>query len=290
MAIDLQYFNDPWTFTVPTTDFNRPGSRGILYETTSSSGVYGAQLHKLVDAGGVAGDVVYYKSHLSSYEVTPTIGNSSTGEVAGFLTTTVAADAICFVQKKGVVVGGAKANGIFADGMPVWADSGSNRVVPAGVFNGSLSAAADTAGAILAYTNPLTSAWRVTSLFITTTVVATGAHTADFGIAANATTLNDGLIDGLNLNAALLTNANNFANGGTNGKGSQVGAAGTVLTGSTASGNVAGMVGTYSGTFEPVGALIARPKIIGYALGTISGGKVAMLADLPYTARQWNGV
>lgn len=290
MALDLQYFNDPWTFTVSTTDFNKPGSRGIVYETISSSGVYGGQLHKLVDAGGVAGDAVYYKSHVGSYEVTPTIGNSSTGELAGWLTATVAADGICFVQKKGVIVGGAKANGVFADGTPAWADSGNNRIIPAGVFSGSLSAAADTAGAILAVTNPCTGAWLVTSLIINRTTASTGAGTGDFGIAANATTLNDGLIDGLNLNATAASGENNFANAGTNGKASQYGAAGTVLTGSTASGAVAGMVGTYSGTFVPIGLTNSRLRVIGWGLGAVASGKVAFFADLPYASRQWNGV
>lgn len=280
MVAHLQGFNSVQEAHWAESDFNYPGKRGDIYEDAT----YGGQLHKLVDAAAVAGDVVYYKSYSGSFEVTPTIGNSSTGEVAGVITASVAADEICYVQKKGLFA--TKANGTFADGMPVWADSGSNRVIPAGVFSGSLGAAADTAGAILAVANPCTGAWLVTSLFITTTVVATGACTADFGIAANATTLNDGLIDGVNLNAALLTNANNFANAGTNGKASQVGAAGTVLTGSTASGNVAGMVGTYFGTFVPLGVTNARLRPLGIAQGTVSGGKVSMYWDLPYTTHR----
>lgn len=280
MPLFLQYFNTPQEAHWSATDINLPGKVSTIYETR----LYGAQLHKLVDSGAVAGDVVYYKSYDGSFEVTKTIGNASAYEVAGVITTTVAENEFCYVQKKGLV--DTKANGVFATGMPVWADSGNNRIIPGGVISGSLGAAADTGGAIISVANPCTGAWVVTGLFITTTTVATGACTADFGIAANGTTLNDGLIDGLDLNGALLTNANNFANAGTNGKAAQIGAAGTFLTGSRASGAVAGLVGSYTATFRPLG--FNNLKTLGVAQGTISGGKVSTWLDLPYLTRQLN--
>lgn len=287
MAIDLQYANDIRSFVVSTTNLNEPGKKGSIYETTTSDGFYGAQLCQLVDAGGVAGDAVYHKTYGNSFVVTPTIGNSSTGELAGWLTTTVAANEWCWVQKRGVI--NAKANGVFADGTPVWVDSGNNRVIPAGVFSGSLGAAGAAAGDILGVANPCTGAWLVTSIFITTTTKSTGASTIDVGVAANSSTLNDGLIDGLDTGTAVVTNANNFANAGTNGKASQQGAAGTVLTGSEASGDTTGMVGTYFGTFIPLGVTNARLRVVGIAQAAVSGGKVMMFADLPYVPRQLNG-
>lgn len=235
------------------------------------------QLVKLVDGTAINGDVVYWKAYDNTFTVTPTIGNSSAGEVAGVVTASITQDYYTWIKLRGTHA--VKANGVFADGTPIWADSGNNRVIPAGVFSGSLGAAADTAGAIISLANPCTGAWRVTSLIINRTTASTGAGTADFGIAAGATTLNDGLIDGLNLNATAASGENNFANAGTNGKGSQYGAAGTFLTGSTASGNVAGLVGTFSGTFVQVGVTVANLRIFGYALGAISSGKVSCRFD-----------
>jgi hypothetical protein len=275
MVAHLQGFNHPSELHLTEANFNFPGNKGSIYEDA----LYGAQIHKLVDASAVTGDVVYYKSYAGSFEVTPTIGNSSSGEVAGVITASVAADEICYVQKKGLR--DTKANGVFARGTPIWGDSGNNRVIPGGVFSGSL-AATNTAGDLLGVANPCTGAWLVTSLIINRTTASSGAGTGDFGIAANATTLNDGLIDGLNLNATAASGENNFANAGTNGKASQYGAAGTVLTGSTASGSAAGLVGTYSGTFVPVGATNARLRVLGIAQGTISSGKVSVLWDVPY--------
>lgn len=246
------------------------------------------QCFKVVDATASSHDVLYVKNY-ASYEATPTIANSSNGEVAGVLESAAsAANVYKWLRQGGPCA--VKANGVFLRGVEVWADTGNNRVIPGGVFSGSLSAAADTAGAIMSVTNPATGAWRVTSLIINRTTASSGAGTADFGIAANATTLNDGLIDGLNLNAAAASGENNFANAGTNGKASQYGAAGTVLTGSTASGNVAGLVGTYSGTFELVGtAGTIRPQVLGRALGalgadvqnvTTAAGEVAVDLDI----------
>lgn len=274
MPFNFQGFNSPQEYHLPIADVNQPGKLGTIYETST----YGGQLCKLVDAVTVAaGDVLYHKSHSGNFEVTPTIGNSSPYEVAGVAGGVFAVNDIIFVQKKGTA--DVKAAGTFADGYPVFPDSGNNRVVTNKIA-GALSAAADTAGAIFAVANPCTGAWLVTRVFITTTTKSTGACTVDIGVAANGTTLNDGLIDGLDMNAATLTNANNFANAGTNGKAAQQGAAGTYLTASTASGNIAGAVGTYAAVFEQIG--YPNLPLMGVALGTVSGGKVSVRLDLPY--------
>jgi hypothetical protein len=277
MPFNLQGFNSPQEFHLPAADMDLPGKIGTIYETST----YGGQLCKLVDAVTVAaGDIVYHKSHAGSFEVTMTIGNSSPYEVAGAVGGVFAVNDLIFVQKKGTC--DVKANGTFADGYHVWPDTGNNRVVPAGRIAGSLSAAADTGGAIFAVANPCTGAWLVGPVFVTTTTKSTGVCTVDIGVAANGTTLNDGLIDGLDVGTGVVTNANNYANAGTNGKAAQQGAAGTYLTASTASGNIAGAVGTYSATFQQLG--YPNLPIIGIALGAVSGGKVSMKLDIPYHA------
>lgn len=265
-----------WT----TTQFNEIGSVGVVHEDST----IGAQLHKLVDAGGVAGDVVYYKGFTGSFEVTPTIANSSSGEVAGCIGATVAANEICYVLKKGIF--NTKANGVFADGTPIWADSGNNRVIPAGVFSGVLTAVtATTVGGIFQVANPCTGAALVTSLVINRTTKSTGAGTMDAGTAADATTGSDNLMDGIDMAAAEVLYENNFQNAGTNGKSSVKWLVGGYING-TASATMAGLVGTYSGTFVPLGLTNSRLRVIGIALGTISGGKVSMLWDLPYSAHR----
>lgn len=245
------------------------------------------QMFKVVDATASSHDVLYVKNY-ASYEATPTIGNSSNGEVAGVLESNAsAANVYKWLRQGGPCA--VKANGVFLRGVEVWADTGNNRGIPGGVFSGAL-AAVDTAGGLFAVTNPSTGAWRVTSVIVNRATASSGAGTADIGVAANATTLNDGLIDGLNLNAAAANGENNFANAGTNGKASQYGAAGTALTGSVASGASAGLVGTYSGTFELVGAAGSlKPQVLGRALGalgadvqnvTTAAGEVAVDLDI----------
>lgn len=103
-----------------------------------------------------------------------------------------------------------------------------------------LSAAADTAGAILAWANPEGVA-IIAEILVDVTTATSGACTADFGVAADATTLNDTLIDGVSLNATGVKNG--VKNAGTNGvMYVRVGPT-QYITGSTASGAVAGLVG-----------------------------------------------
>lgn len=105
-------------------------------------------------------------------------------------------------------------------------------------------AALDAAGGILAWQNPEGVDILVTRFYIDTTAVATAACTADFGMTAtSAATSADNLIDGVDLNAAVIF-ADNVTNAGTNGKSRQKVAAGKWITGSKATGAAAGLVGS----------------------------------------------
>jgi hypothetical protein len=107
----------------------------------------------------------------------------------------------------------------------------------------ALAATADTGGAILSWVNPEASAIIITRLVLDITTKATSACTVDFGTtASSATTLSDTLIDGLDINAAIGT-FDNITDKGTNGKSRLKLASGKWVTGSTASGAVAGTVG-----------------------------------------------
>lgn len=106
-------------------------------------------------------------------------------------------------------------------------------------------AAVDTAGGLFSWQNPETVA-VMASVSIDLTTVSSGAGTADIGPAADATTLNDTLLDGLDLNAAVRV-FNGFKDLGTNGLGevkvAENGGAADFITGSVASGASAGIVG-----------------------------------------------
>lgn len=108
-----------------------------------------------------------------------------------------------------------------------------------------LAGLADTGGGIGAWQNPERVPIIITRLVVVTSVVSTGACTMDAGTTAtSAVTLSDTLIDGLDMNAALLPAADNITDKGTNGKSRQSLASGKWVTFSTASGASAGLVGT----------------------------------------------
>ena len=106
--------------------------------------------------------------------------------------------------------------------------------------------AADGAGGMLSWQNPETSAIVVTRVVIDRTTKTTAACTADSGSAANGTTSSDNLMDGVNMNAAEAIE-DNEEDKGTNGKGRQrldaKGGSTDFITGTTASGAAAGLVG-----------------------------------------------
>lgn len=92
-------------------------------------GVKRWQNFKLVDAGATQYDVLYVKNY-ASYEVTPTIGNSSRNEVAGVIEVTVsAANTFVWVRQGGPCIVKAGA-GTFARGTFAISDTANNRVIP----------------------------------------------------------------------------------------------------------------------------------------------------------------
>lgn len=101
-------------------------------------------------------------------------------------------------------------------------------------------AAVDTAGGVFAWTPG--AAAIIKGLFLDVTTKATSACTVDCGVAANGTTLNDTLIDGLDINAAAGL-FSNHKNPGTNGLADLRCGATQYVTGSVASGASAGIVG-----------------------------------------------
>lgn len=115
-------------------------------------------------------------------------------------------------------------------------------------------AAVDTAGGVFSWQNPL-SVKVIATAIVNVTTVATAACTVDVGLAANATTLADTLLDGVDVNAAVIR-ANPFDNKGTNGKGVQLvdekGGSNDFITGSKASGASAGIVGFAYIVYFPV--------------------------------------
>lgn len=104
----------------------------------------------------------------------------------------------------------------------------------------ALTATSGAAG-VLSWRNPHVGAIFVERLLVDITTAATSAATVDFGTAATAIS-NDGLLDGLDVNAATGL-FDNVSDGGTNGKARQRVAAGEYVTGSRASGDVTGLVG-----------------------------------------------
>lgn len=106
-----------------------------------------------------------------------------------------------------------------------------------------LAGGTDTGGGLGAWRNPEAVSILITGLVIDVTTVATAACTVDAGTTAtSAVTSSDNLIDGLDVNAAIVT-ADNITDKGSNGKSRQKLAAGKWVTFSRASGASAGLAG-----------------------------------------------
>ena len=102
-------------------------------------------------------------------------------------------------------------------------------------------AAAVATGVYRATANPFGQDVLILGVTLRLTTPSTGASTADIGVAANAATVNDGLIDGLSLAAGgLFTNAEDA---GTNGEQTMVWATTQFLNVAEATGDVSGVVG-----------------------------------------------
>jgi hypothetical protein len=100
---------------------------------------------------------------------------------------------------------------------------------------------ADTAGGIAAVANPAGEAAIIHRLLIDVETESTGACTVDAGVAADAETSSDTLIDGASVAAAALLNNSN--NAGTNGKAVVAWAADKFVTISMATGAAADLAG-----------------------------------------------
>jgi len=109
-----------------------------------------------------------------------------------------------------------------------------------GAFQFSLTAA-DAAAGVAAVANPENAPIIVTRLVLDIRTQSSAACTLDAGIAADASTLDDDLIDGVSVAAAGAKD--NITDGGTNGKARQPWSASQYLTVSVASGASAGLVG-----------------------------------------------
>ncbi len=110
--------------------------------------------------------------------------------------------------------------------------------------------AADTAGGALAWQNPEAGAILVTGVVLDVTTKATGAGTISIGSAANGTTSAANLIDTLDVGTAAGLFDNNTDKGSA-GKTRQKLAAGQYVTGSKASGSLAGIAGNIYITYIP---------------------------------------
>lgn len=106
----------------------------------------------------------------------------------------------------------------------------------------TVATAAATAGDILALLNPEARTLYIKRVLVHVYGASDAAATADVGISADATTLNDTLIDGLNLNSAGLYD--NIKDKGTNGLERKLWLAGEYLTISKASGAANAEIGT----------------------------------------------
>lgn len=101
----------------------------------------------------------------------------------------------------------------------------------------------DTGGGLFAWTNPEAGSIIILRATLDVTTIATGACTASIGTTStNATTLSNNLITGLDVHAGTGT-FDNIGSPGGSGKATQKLASGKWVTGSTASGASAGLVG-----------------------------------------------
>lgn len=100
----------------------------------------------------------------------------------------------------------------------------------------------ETAGGVLAWANPTGGSILVQRVILDVTTKATGACTLDVGVAANGTTLNDTLLDGVDVGTAAGV-FDNIENQGTNGVAAKKVTSSQYVTASKATGAAAGLVG-----------------------------------------------
>jgi len=101
--------------------------------------------------------------------------------------------------------------------------------------------AGDGAGVTQSTANPYGVSVMITNVVLDITTQSTGACTLDIGVAADATTSSDLLIDGLS--AATAGVFSGAVNGGTNGRNAQKWTSSTFLNVAEATGDITGLVG-----------------------------------------------
>jgi hypothetical protein len=118
------------------------------------------------------------------------------------------------------------------------------------VYRGQLAVASPGAatGVFASTLNPFGREVLIHSAFLRITTQSTGAATVDIGVAADAVTANDVLIDGLSTAAAGLFNS--VTNAGTNGKVGQIWGASQYLNVAEASGDVTALVSVLHYTYS----------------------------------------
>jgi len=110
-----------------------------------------------------------------------------------------------------------------------------------GWFKITLADTGAAAGDLAAVLNPEGVALVIDRAVLNITTGSTGASTIDIGVAANATTSNDTLLDGMS--GATAGVYDNIENQGTNGDSAVIWAADGYVTASEASGDTTGLVG-----------------------------------------------
>jgi len=109
-------------------------------------------------------------------------------------------------------------------------------------------AVVDTAGGVAAFENPLDVAILITRLVLEWTTQSTGACTLSAGVAADATTLNAGLVSGQSVASAAGTVSSTVPK-----RCAANGVSGSFVTVSVASGASAGLVGRVYIEYVPIG-------------------------------------
>jgi hypothetical protein len=109
------------------------------------------------------------------------------------------------------------------------------------VYKLAVAGGAGSSGVFASAANPFGYDVVITSAVLDVTTQSSGAATVDIGVGADATTSNDGLIDGLSVAAAGIFNNEDGA--GTNGRSAQRWTSSTFLNVAEASGDVSGLVG-----------------------------------------------
>jgi hypothetical protein len=115
-----------------------------------------------------------------------------------------------------------------------------SRFVGQNTIKRTISGSTATSGIVLAVPNPEGMVVLVDRAMLYVRTASSGASTLDIGVAANATTSSDNLIDGRS--GAVVGLYDNITDGGTNGKSRQLLQSGGYVTVTVASGNITGLV------------------------------------------------